>query len=357
MKHVFAAAVCRIRLALVVALFGFAQPSLAHDPLRGDHDTHSHGVTRAQPNHVGPTRVRDWIVEFRKTGDDRFLEEAWASLEPGLDSPGTDEETLIAAAFVAQSRHQFDRALGLVDRALAGRPDNDEAWLLAASIHLVQGDLPAATRACARLRDVAALVIVTCKSRVAAAGDAYRDAYDVLTRLLALPVSHGLSDDVLAWSNSVAGDLAVAQGRPQEAVEHFRRSLSLAERTQVRAALVDVLLAEGRNRAASEASAGDADALALVVRRLIAERRLNGADHLEREVDRLDAEFSRWIAAGDYLHAREMTRFYLDVRHRPELARRLAQINLALQKEPEDARLAARAGSDHDFDGYIEQNQ
>ena len=43
-----------------------------------------------------------------------------------------------------------------------------------------------------------------------------------------------------------------------------------------------------------------------------------------------------WIANEDWLHAREMTRFFIDVVDRPTLARRLALINISLQQEPED---------------------
>ena len=53
-------------------------------------------------------------------------------------------------------------------------------------------------------------------------------------------------------------------------------------------------------------------------------------------------EFTEWIADEDWLHAREMARFYIDVDDRPDLARRLALINLDLQREPEDERLERR---------------
>ena len=49
-----------------------------------------------------------------------------------------------------------------------------------------------------------------------------------------------------------------------------------------------------------------------------------------------------WIAAEDWLHAREMARFYLDVVERPALARQLAEVNIKLQREPEDIRLFER---------------
>jgi len=53
-------------------------------------------------------------------------------------------------------------------------------------------------------------------------------------------------------------------------------------------------------------------------------------------------EFEAWISNEDWLHAREMTRFFVDVVDRPDLARRLALINIGLQREPEDLRLETR---------------
>ncbi len=59
-------------------------------------------------------------------------------------------------------------------------------------------------------------------------------------------------------------------------------------------------------------------------------------------LSRVEQEFQVWIANEDWLHAREMARFYIDVFDEPVLARRLALINISLQQEPEDQRLERR---------------
>ena len=154
--------------------------------------------------------------------------------------------------------------------------------------------------------------------------------------------SQRLPPDVLAWSYSVAGDLAVAAGEPQEAVELYQHSLRLAERTQVRAALVDVLLNEAEFEDAWQTLDAGAPALPLLVRRLIVARQLERMNELGSVLAKVQNEFDLWIANEDWLHAREMTRFFIDVVDRPDLARRLALINVSLQREPEDLRLEKR---------------
>jgi hypothetical protein len=140
----------------------------------------------------------------------------------------------------------------------------------------------------------------------------------------------------------VAGDLAVAGRKPAQAKALFEQSLQLAERTQVRSALVDVLLSESDFVAASRALDGGSLALPLLVRRLIVAKELDLLHDVLPMLSRVRQEFDVWVANEDWLHAREMARFYIDVMNDPERARRLALINFELQREPEDQRLEKR---------------
>ena len=112
--------------------------------------------------------VRDLVRAFRRTGDDHYLDTAWTMLETTLDSAGPEQ--LVDAAMVAQSRHDFDTAITLVDKALAVTPNNDQAWLLRAAMLLVQGRNEEAGQSCRALRQVPVLVAITCRARVMIAG-------------------------------------------------------------------------------------------------------------------------------------------------------------------------------------------
>lgn len=323
-------------LALVVA-----EPSLAHDV---DHHHKSHALTSPAPSKIyGPelqTDIRQLVGNFRRTGDDHYLDVAWARLEPLLVEGRSGPEVLIDAAMIAQSRHDFGEALKLVYQALERSPGNFQAWLLVASIRLVLGDNDAAAYACAQLRNVPLLVTVTCKARVALTQDATAAPVRQLIALLAALPPEDSGSGLLAWSLAVAGDAMVRSEEHGQAVGYYERSLRSQESTQVRAALVDTLLLLGKYDRAETILTAGAPALPLVVRAQIVAKRIG---HPSQDlIDRMDAEFQSWIRNDDWLHAREMARFYLDVLERPALARQLAVMNLTQQREPEDLLLELR---------------
>ncbi len=333
---------CTATAAAILA----SAPALGHDPLEDEHerqhDAHHNGHHTSSDELANLSDVRAMVVSFRETGDDRYLDDAWTILEPALEAGSPDPETLIAASFVAQSRHEFEYAVELITKALAIKNNNDEGWLLLASVHLVLGQAESAAIACRQLRDVPPVILLTCKARVALADGDHEIALERLNGILKIGDSKRLPPDVLAWSYSVAGDLAVAAGEPDQAMTLYRQSLALAERTQVRAALVDVLLSEEEYHIAWQELEDSSPALPLLVRRLIVAKRLDRMDELQAILSKVRQEFEAWIAAEDWLHAREMARFFIDVLDQPDLARRLALINIGLQQEPEDRRLERR---------------
>jgi tetratricopeptide (TPR) repeat protein len=273
-----------------------------------------------------------------------LLDEAWGLIEPELHTRPHDPDVLRTAAFIAQARHAFDYAVELTRDALALDRSDDQAWLLLASIHLVQGRASEAERACRALRRVPPLVAATCHARVAVARSEIEPARSRLSALLAIVEPGSIPVQWYAWALSVAGDLAAAAHDAVAAAACYERSLALVESTQVRAALVDTLLELRRLDRALEILDAGPPALPLTVRRLIVTTRLGSLTSSD-EIVRIDREFGRWIAAEDWLHAREMARFYLDVVERRALARRLALINLTLQREPEDIWLERRTRS------------
>ncbi len=333
---------CTVSLIAMLA----SAPALSHDPLRDEHDR-QHGDHHTELHNNSHKRVnlsnaRALVVSFRETGDDRHLDEAWTLLEPALESVSPDPETLITASFVAQSRHEFEYAMKLITKALAIKDNNDEGWLLLASIQLVLGEAESAAMACRQLRNVPPVVLLTCKARVALATGDHKIALARLNGILNVADTQRLPADVLAWSYSVAGDLAAAAGKLDQAMMLYQHSLTLAERTQVRAALVDVLLSEAEYEIAWQALDDGSPALPLLVRRLIVAKHLGRIHELQAMLSKVQQEFQVWIANEDWLHAREMARFFIDVLDQPDLARRLALINISLQQEPEDQHLDRR---------------
>ena len=334
----------RCRAGTVVVLWAAlaAIPSFgkAHGPTATQqHRMGHHEDVRLRPSDTA-TSVEALIESFRRIGDDRYLDQAWSMLAPRVEEGQI--ETLMAAAVVAQSRHDFEHALELLDRLLAASPRHENGWLLKASVHLVRGEAQSATDACRQLVVGQPLVVVTCHARASLSRGRATEAARKLTRLVAAVPHAELPDGHLAWIYSVLGDLAFAEGRLREAVRAYERSLQLSERVQVRAALFDALLLLGDTEAATAALPENATALPLLVRRLIPRDGRTDTPNRESLLRELEADFDRWIVMSDWRHAREMARYYLDVRSQPELAARLARHNLEHQREPEDWRLFRR---------------
>ena len=325
-------------VALALTALLASSPALTHDV----HDHESTQRTADVAAAYSSADVHALIRAFRRTGDDDNLDAAWSRLQPLLAQDVQDVSVLIDAATVAQSRHDFETALALIDRALVIQPGFDQAWLLRASIQLVRGNPEQAESACDRLRSVPTLVAVTCRARTAIARGEHAHVLKTLMAILASVDRASADPEALAWVLSVAGDAAAAD--PESAIDYYEQSLELVENAQVRAALVDVLLSIDRVAAARGVLKSGHHALPLTVRRLIVAVRMGEADAIADEIARTDHRFRHWIANRDWAHAREMARFYIDVLDRPALARRLARINLSLQREPEDLLLAHRVG-------------
>lgn len=263
---------------------------------------------------------------------------------PGATAHETQEEggvTLLQHARAAQHSHDFTRALALTKDALAVAPDDDRARLLQASLNLIRGETDAARQSCRQLRRSPPLVVVTCHANVARATGNVAGVRQKLDGMIAISDVSRVEPDLLAWSLSVAGDLAVAGREPGRALDYFRRSLDTVDNPQVRASLVDVLIGEGRLTDALDALRAGSPSLTLEVQHLIVLQDLG--NDVSQQAATLDRRFRHWIRHQDYEHAREMARFYLDVTGEPGLADELARINAQLQHEPEDRLLADRA--------------
>lgn len=251
----------------------------------------------------------------------------------------------VAAGYAAQAAHRFDEAITLLEVADTRGQLDDPGRLLLASVYLVKGEAGRARKTCSQLDASTVLIVLTCRARTALSLGDFAAERRQLDAMLSLVTPVDAQDAWLAWSFAVAGDLAAADNDRNAGEILYRRSLALHDSAQVRAALADLLIAEARWRDVIALTGPEHASLALDVRRLIAARRLGNADSVVHEIERLDAQFERWMAAGNWLHAREMARFYFDVADRPALAARIAGINLDLQREREDLRLAARSPS------------
>ena len=96
--------------------------------------------------------ARRLIQAGRASGDPRTLGYAEAQLA-GLPETGpTGVEVLVLRATIEQSRHRFDSARALLDRAIEQAPAHVQARLTRATVAHVRGDIDAARADCDALR-------------------------------------------------------------------------------------------------------------------------------------------------------------------------------------------------------------
>ena len=278
--------------------------------------------------------ARRLIQAGRASGDPRTLGYA-ESVLAGLPETGTTGvEVLVLRATIEQSRHRFDEARLLLDRALEQAPAHVQARLTRATIAHVRGDLDAARTDCSALRETAPTVAVIC----GAIGDSLSGR-----NAAALKALEGVTDPSLrGWALSLAGEIHEQQGALDAAVRAYTASLALGADLYTTVALADALIAQQRWPQA------EALLLPMPATDAVLLRRWRVARAQQRDAGALQTLLTERFAAaqtrGELLHAREAALFALD-RGDSAVALKLARQNWNDQREPADLRILALAAS------------
>jgi tetratricopeptide (TPR) repeat protein len=283
-----------------------------------------------------------YIAIGRENGDPRFVAYGEATLASWMRQSRPPEKVLVVQATALQYLHRFDESLGLLERALALQPLDAQAWLTRATLLELRGDYAGARPACARLaRAVDALIAITCLASVDGRSGRLAESYE---RLRALPADDArLPADTRAWALAVRAEMAERLGDDASAAFDYAAALETSPQDPyLRAAYADLLLRTGRPDEVLTLLAGDDAQDPLLLRLAIAAHRLGG-----HEAPRWTAEFAARLRVAererDSTHQRERAMFLLDVRGDAGAALESARRNWALQREPADLRIYARA--------------
>jgi tetratricopeptide (TPR) repeat protein len=287
-----------------------------------------------------------YISQARTTGDLRFLGYAEAALGPWRDRTPTDPGVLVLDATILQSRHSFEAALAELDRALAIRPTDAQAWLTRATVLRVLGRYAEATASCAHLAPEADPTITQlCSETLRGLSGHLRSAY---TAVQALP-QPALSAEARAWRYSELGEMAERLGDDADAEHWFGEGLAISPGDlYLRAAYADLLLRHGRStdvmRLLSGYESMEPMLLRLAIARKLEAQGQSGTDPaLAQSEALLAAAFSVEELRGEAVHRREQARFLLDVANQPKAALDAAQQNWRVQREPDDLLILVRA--------------
>jgi tetratricopeptide (TPR) repeat protein len=243
-------------------------------------------------------------------------------------------------ATLLQSRHAFPTALQELDRALAARPEDPQAWLTRATVLRVLGRYDEASRSCEHLASAADAAITTlCSQSLQGLSGHLEAAYAALASLPAQP----LSAAARAWRDSELGEMAERLGRDTAAERWFREGLQLApDDFYMRAALADLLLRQ-RRTAETLTLLADYQSMEPMLLRVALAQKERGDPRLAQTSVQLSAAFTLEEQRGDAVHRREQARFLLDVAGQPAAALAAAQQNWRVQREPDDALVLLRS--------------
>jgi hypothetical protein len=295
-----------------------------------------------QPIELPPAQridnARRLIQAGRASGDPRTLGYAETVLA-GLPETGpTGVEALVLRATIEQSRHRFDAARSLLDRALEQAPAHVQARLTRAAVAHVRGDVETARADCDALREPAPTVSVICRAIGDSLSGNNARALDALERIT--------DPSLRSWALSLAGEIHEQQGALDAAVRAYSASLALGDDLYTTVALVDALIAQQRFPQAEALLLPLPSTDAVLLRRwMVAHRQQRDATALQAQ---LADRFAAAQARNELLHAREAALFALE-QGDSVTALKLARQNWNDQHEPADLCLlasAARAAND-----------
>ena len=278
--------------------------------------------------------ARKLIQAGRASGDPRTLGYAEAELSGMPETGPLGVEVLVLRATIEQSRHRFDAARALLDRALQQSPSHVQARLTRATVAHVRGDLAAARVDCDALREPAAAVAEICS--------AINDSLSGKSAQ-AIKALEAVTDTALrAWALSLAGEIHEQQGALDAAVRAYTASLAVGNDLYTAVALANALIGQ-RHWSRAEAVLAplpNTDAV-LLARWIAARRQQRDASGLQTQLaERFTAAQSR----GELLHAREAASFALEQGDNAR-ALMLARQNWNDQREPADLRILASAAA------------
>jgi tetratricopeptide (TPR) repeat protein len=281
-----------------------------------------------------------YIKQARSTGDLRLLGYAEAVLAPWTGSAPASADALVLHATVLQSRHEFMRALSVLEQARALRADDPQAWLTSATVLRVLGRYQQSLAACEQVAVRADPVVAElCKQSIRGLTGDLPSAYASISQIS----SQGMPPEERAWRDSELGEMAVRLGKDDEAERWFGDGLrSSPGDFYIRAAYSDLLLRHGRAQDALALLKGQDTLEPLLLRIAIAQRVL-GHPGLKESSARLAAAFAAEAQRGEGIHRREEARFLLDVQNDPRAALVAAQENWKVQHECDDVLVLLRA--------------
>jgi Tfp pilus assembly protein PilF len=290
----------------------------------------------------------------RAEGDARYAGQALGALQAWEPmSAATPVPILVMHATVAQFLHDFDGAEATLKLAVAKDRTQAQAWLTLATILRVRGRYAESDAAChAVARAGQSLHAIACLAENRGLRGEHAAAKEMLHALLAQPAAQGVTQNATRqWLWTSIAEIEELAGRPDAAEQAYRQALAAERAGYPLLAYADFLIGRARPREAEallrDQPRSDAVLLRLVMAAALrgAKEGLNAAPSAQAEELRSRFEAAALRPGTATAHAREQSMFALDVQGDARAALQLARSNVALQREPIDLLLFARAAA------------
>ncbi|MFL6697823.1 MAG: hypothetical protein ACJ8GJ_11690 [Vitreoscilla sp.] len=304
--------------------------------------------------------AHDALARGRLRGDPRELGVAQAALAPWWTRADAPPEVRLVRATVMQSQHEFQAALVELDAVLAtpgaSLPVRAQAELTRAGVQQVLGRFAEAEAGCRRLAGAdyfalgsgVRLNALACIAELASLRGHAESAAATLGRLAGAPDPDSAvtvaGDPAPGWLNLMRAELAQRRGQAS-AGALFAAALQANADVYTQCAYADWLLDQHRAAEVVALFKGSEAADPVLLRLALAYRQLHGDKHpLTRNATAMLGErYDAALLRGDKSHGREQSRYELELRGDRRAALRYAKSNWAVQHEPADEVVLARA--------------
>ena len=304
--------------------------------LRAAFDAAPHDLTAAE-------QLADAYIDYsRQVGDAHYAGYAEAVIAPWVQAAAPPAAALVTQATILQYRHQFSDARALLKKAFELDPRNAQAWLILATLDMVQGDYPAADRDCAQVANNAGVETgLACFGSLRSYTGKARQGLALLAQA-DTAVKRG-SAGYRAWIEGLIAESAERLGDWPSAEAHYLNALKLQPQDNfLLVAYADFLLDRGRPREVLPLLADHTQSDTAFLRLALAQSLLH-SDQIQRYTWIMAARFEALRLRGSEYFGREESRFALQLQHDPQAALDMALRNWQVQRAPWDARVVLEA--------------
>ena len=342
--------IIRFKYLFVLAFLFIASPAFSESYIPKSEQDIVAQWTVPKPAEQPKVFIAQLIKDASKPGlASRYYGRASALLKPLLVANPNDAELQFYSATVLQHYHQFEQAQQLLTQLLQQQPNHISAWLMKANIHMVQGDLAAARKACVQALGQGGLFVSTvCVLEVNAEQGQVKQSYQQLKHVVS--VAGDIPREENIWLKQILADLAQREQLTKQAIEHLTGYPLTEMPVSYLALWADIQLSEQQNNTVLNklgpiVLSSDSFDDALLLRLALAEQNINLSGNpistiwKNRLTQRIDIRLKR----NDTAHAADIARYYLDIAPDQSKALYWAEINWQQAKLYSDKRILERA--------------